>query len=259
MAFYRLFELYIEFTALVAYIECFLLIVSTGIKPGWFWTKLLNLCSHVANSFVIIHPVYFPSFIRDSEQHHSMILHNLECDQEPIIEFIYSTYENYKVDEQWHIVADHLGKLHIGLVLEVINEYNETVSCIDILVRPDLFFHFPMESAKKYLVDFMEGGEVILASDLEYQLRIHGLYDLPDFPFIFGLKTYWISFIQRKWKHIYAEKKRLLMLRGSLKAQRQFELSGNYGIRSFVKLRRTDTQSGCDAVRVQTNSGEICS
>ena len=133
-------------------------------------------------------------------------------------------------NEQWHIVQDQLGRWYIGLVIEVINSYNEIVLCVDVLVSNTLFFQFPIQIAKTYLIDVLEeeSGQVVLARDLEHNIRIQGLTDLPDSLLI--VKTFWINIIQRKWKQIYKNKMRLLRFRGSLKSQRNFEICGKYGI-----------------------------
>ena len=136
-----------------------------------------------------------------------------------------------KIKEHWHIVQDHLGKWHIGLVFEAIGVDNYIVFCVDVLVSASLFFQFPMEAAKSYLLEVAEEDEnsVILAADLHHNIcgsafQIGNIYDLPDLPLI--IKTHWICIIQRTWKRIYYTR---LKLRGNLKTQRQFELSGNYG------------------------------
>jgi hypothetical protein len=91
---------------------------------------------------------------------------------------------------------------------------------------------FPIQRAKQYLLDLSEEEEedvaIVLAGDLEYNLRIQGLYDLPDSLLI--IKTFWIHIIQRRWKQVYKEKMRRLYLRGSLKSQRNFEICGRYDI-----------------------------
>ena len=64
-----------------------------------------------------------------------------------------------KVNEQWHIVQDDLGRRQIGLVVEVVNGYNEIVLCVDVLVSNSIFFQFPIQRAKTYLLDLSEEEE----------------------------------------------------------------------------------------------------
>lgn len=144
--------------------------------------------------------------------------------------------------EQWHIAKDNLGKWHIGLVIEIVDWNDSIVLCVDVLVSASLFFRFPLQKAKQYLIEMAEDNQdvIILAADLQYNIvgvefQINDMYDLPDLPVI--IKTYWIRIIQRTWKRVYAERMCRLKLRGGLKAQRQFELTGNYGGPSVVGLR----------------------
>ena len=144
-------------------------------------------------------------------------------------EYLYMTIENPYVltaNGIWHIVLDNSGKLHIGLVIEVVDKDDDIVLCLDVLVNASTFYQFPMEAAKSYLIAIAgeDDNSVILAEELQYNIQVNGLYDLPDSIFI--LKTYWIRIIQRRWRRVYFMR---LKLRGSLKAQRQFEISGSYG------------------------------
>ena len=144
-----------------------------------------------------------------------------------------ASMESYKATEQWHVVKDSLGNYNIGLVIEVLDSENSVAVYTDVFVSPSIFFQFPMKKAKEYLIRVAEDEECdfILALDLQHNIYgsaipSNSIYDLSDYPLM--IKTSWIHIIQRRWKKVYAEKKRRLMLRGGLKAQRQFELCGKY-------------------------------
>jgi hypothetical protein len=147
-------------------------------------------------------------------------------------------------NEQWHIVCDGSGCYHIGLIIEVFDIYAEPVLRVDISVSVSTFYRFPMDAAKQYLIDYIESVESvddfvdtsgILAYNIGHNIRVDGLRDFPDGS-VLTIKTYWIRIIQRRWKRIYAEKMRLLWLRGGLRAQRNFEICGKYGIPSSGEL-----------------------
>lgn len=119
----------------------------------------------------------------------------------------------------------------IGLVIDVINRDGYFAFCIDILMDVDVFFAFPTRLTKTYLISLAEDGEegtVILARDLERVLEVTGIYDVLDPRMV--LTTYWIRIVQRRWKRVFAEKQRRLLMRGTIMAQRRFELTGTYGI-----------------------------
>jgi hypothetical protein len=150
--------------------------------------------------------------------------------------------EYFIAKEQWHIAKDHLGKWHIGLAIEIVDWDDSIVLCVDVLVSVSLFFRFPLQKAKQYLIEMAEDNQdvIILAAALQYNIvgvefQMGDMYDLPDLPVI--IKTYWIRIIQRAWKRVYSERMCLLKLRGGIKAQRQFELTGKYGIQSGCGLR----------------------
>ena len=139
-----------------------------------------------------------------------------------------SNANEYTANESWHIVLYPSGEKWIGLVIEVVDTHGSIALCVDVLMKANVFFRFPIQTAKQYLVELIEdyGDAVVFATDLEDVLRIYDLYDVHDYLNI--LKTHWIRIIQRKWRRIYAEKMRKLRERGSLNAQKHFELTGNY-------------------------------
>jgi len=137
--------------------------------------------------------------------------------------------------EQWHIVRLS-NCLKMGLVIDVMDCDGDFVFCVDILMDVRAFFTFPTRLTKQYLIDLAEDGEgaVILARDLELVLGVTGLYSDVLEPRIV-LCTHWIRVIQRRWKRAFSERKRRLRMRGSILAQRRFELTGNYGVDTSTK------------------------
>jgi hypothetical protein len=154
-----------------------------------------------------------------------------------------------KANEYWHVVCDQSGHYHIGLIIEIVDIDDEVVLCTDVLVPVAAFYRFPIEAAKQYLLDLADLAEefpsVVLADEIGHNIHVEGLLDLP-FPqrdeglgqvdeIEYGgakmvIKTYWICIVQRRWKRVYAEKMRKARLRGGLRAQHNFEISGKYGI-----------------------------
>ena len=213
-----------------------LLLLFTVVHPFFLWKLFRKLFLIIANSCVFIHPIRIPGILYELEKPRIMQT-PIRRDPEQAIEYIYLPIDSYLIKEYWHIVLDNLGRRHIGIAFEITDEYNDIVLCVDVLVSPFAFFNFPMQTAKHYLMDSFDDdcNVVILASELEHNIRIQGLYDLPTSPLI--IKTHWIRIIQRRWKNIYAERNRRLKLRGGLKQQKLFELTGNYGIHSVGGLR----------------------
>lgn len=148
----------------------------------------------------------------------------------------------YTAKEYWNMVIDpQTNQIQIGLSIEVVDTQDTVIICIDVLMTSDLFFRFPIQTAKDYMIGLArEYGDVVLfASDLEDATRVYGLLDVCETPIV--LNTYILRMIQRKWRRMYAEKMQKWRERGSLMAQRHFELHGNYRwnrgsvVGSFVK------------------------
>jgi hypothetical protein len=197
---------------------------------------------YIANSFVIIHPVFYTANHYDidcldiySQSPQEFVpIREVDSWSGHLADILvgYSVGGSFLVaKEQWHIVKDYFGVRHVGLVIEVIDLVGNSISYVNLLVSRAVFFRFPIKAAKIYLIDrAIEADDIpVFASDLETYLRIDGLRDFPDeLPMV--ISTHWIRMIQRTWKRIYAERMRRLRLRGSLIAQRRFEITGKYGI-----------------------------
>ena len=221
------------------YIEFNLFVISTIVRNIG---RVFRLCKCIyfiietirpCNAFLILHQYthqynimsdYEPSqFVVNSPVFNSPVFNSLEDSRGDLFYWICSS-----VNEKWHIVQDYSGKHHIGLIIEVVDSNNNVVLCVDVLMIPQSFFIFPMQTAKSYLIELAgeDDDEVILASDFEHAIRFQGLYDLPNSPLI--IKTHLICILQRRWKLIYKERMQKLLARGRLKSQRTFELCGKY-------------------------------
>jgi hypothetical protein len=144
-------------------------------------------------------------------------------------------YAQYRASVHWNIVnaktPDEL-KNRIGLSIEImdINSDDNVEYGFDILMSADVFFRFPLQRVYSYLDDLVNDDEfncIILAEDIARITGEYSITDISEFPIC--LKTCWISIIQRRWRKIYAERQMMLLRRGSLLAQKHFELHGNYG------------------------------
>ena len=245
---------YIDAVLFISYIEIVAFILFTGLKSR----RIVKICSSVRNVCVTalkvanvcinpseslfmhfdmvncyepqniqftleyLHPYpLYPHPLYPYPLHSSSGLLRVDEDAREDSEFIYD------LKDQWHILQDVSGQMHIGLVIEAFDSRDSVVFCLDLLTHPNAFFHFPMQTAKSHLIELIDDGEDdIRAADFGHTIRIEGLYDLPETMLI--MKTHCICTIQRKWKQIYCERLRKARLRGKINAQRQFELTGKY-------------------------------
>ena len=189
-----------------------------------FSPPLLSQIVTESTSTIIVTPILtHPSPLREER---SRIVEHLFV--RPVQEF------DFIVSDQWHIVR-FADCAKIGLVIDVIDCEGDFVFCVDILMDASAFFTFPTRLTKQYLIDLAEDGEddVILARDLELALGVNGLSDVLEPRIV--LHTHWIRIVQRRWKRVFAERKRRLRMRGSILVQRRFELTGKYGVDTSTK------------------------
>lgn len=134
-------------------------------------------------------------------------------------------------NEQWHLVELLDGNRYIGLVLEVVDELNGLVLCVDLLMSAREFYRFPLNIVKRYLVDLASEDEdaLVLASHIERLVADQTYFDI--YSPVSVVQTHWIRIIQRKWRNLLARRQNILRSRGRPDLQRRFELTGKYGVR----------------------------
>lgn len=158
------------------------------------------------------------------------VLHHRISEETPVDE----PDENVFVKETWFVIVMPEDGKRIGLVLEVVDDDDCLFMSLDFLMNDaDVFFQFPLERAKRHLVAAAYDDSVILAKDMcvLLGLREGQLEDIGVMPI--SNKTHWIRIVQRTWRRLMRERSVRLLRRGGLAAQRQFELSGNYGDSGF--------------------------
>jgi hypothetical protein len=112
------------------------------------------------------------------------------------------------------------------------------------LIRPDnyylllsavsngTFFQYHSSIIQRYL------QTVSLIYVANPTIDILKLQVLPDETYVVVKKTFWISIIQRRWRRVLRERDQVMRKRGSIPAQRHFELYGHYprGLRYLPSL-----------------------
>jgi hypothetical protein len=239
-----IFTRFLQVLSVVCYAESIAFLCYIAIKTQGFY--VFRILDFIAKIILAVHPIkygvdHYDIYVPNNP--FLVLTSNAAIPDEPrissTIEFIYmreeEEYPTYRVVYQWHILYDAEDrKKYIGLVIEVMDDRLNVVYCLDVLMNARSFFRFPIQLLKTHLLDTVMDAEtdadlpLMVASDLCRLVGDYGLMDVPSNPIVF--KTRWISVIQRRWRCKYAERMRLLLLRRSLAAQRQFELCGKYGI-----------------------------
>ena len=89
-------------------------------------------------------------------------------------------------------------------------------------VSNHLFFQYPASTIQRYL----QMTSIIYL--VNPTIDILKLQVLPDQTFTVIKKTFWIRIIQRYWRSVLRERNDIMRKRGSIPAQRHFELYGHY-------------------------------
>jgi hypothetical protein len=89
-------------------------------------------------------------------------------------------------------------------------------------VSSHLFFQYPASIIQRYL------QTVSLIYVVNPTIDILKLHVLSDETYVVIKKTFWIRIIQRRWRSVLRERNDIMRKRGSIPAQRHFELYGYY-------------------------------
>ena len=136
--------------------------------------------------------------------------------------------EIYQEDSA-HLYSEKLeGHYYIGLAKRLRSDSLLLVNS----VSPTAFFRYPFHQIRNYLIKY---------SILEvYHAKIHimKLCVTDDEIFTVVLKTHWLRLIQRHWKKVYSEKKRIMRCRCNLRSLHTRELCGKFpmGLRNLPGL-----------------------
>jgi hypothetical protein len=85
-----------------------------------------------------------------------------------------------------------------------------------------IFFQYPTSIIQRYL------QLVSLIYVVNPIIDILKLHVLSDETYVVVKKTFWIRIIQRRWRSVLRERRDVIRKRGSIPAQRHFELYGHY-------------------------------
>ena len=88
-------------------------------------------------------------------------------------------------------------------------------------ISPTAFFHFPFLDVTRYLRTINTSSCVDIFQ-VEY-MWIRQCY----YPVVI-IKTYWLRLVQRRWKHIFHARQKMIRMRMCISSQRYFQLHGKY-------------------------------
>lgn len=119
------------------------------------------------------------------------------------------------------------GKYYIGTYTNGIKSGNR-VMVMDVSVTPQTFFDYSIADIRNYLLYYTILNRRVRFSNKK--IEIMQLKIAQDGTYHVVLKTFWLRIIQRIWRRVY----RALRARGSIYAQRQFEIRGRWNCMSVA-------------------------
>jgi len=115
-------------------------------------------------------------------------------------------------------------KYYIGLCYDIY-ENDEQKFLLGCCISPTVFFQFPFQTILQYLIQFTISD--ITNSTIKDRVNIIQVVKEEE-RYTTVIKTHWLGLVQRYWKRVFKEKKKIQEKRKSLHAQRYFELHGKY-------------------------------
>jgi len=128
-------------------------------------------------------------------------------------------YDEIYQDDSHHVYSEkEHDKYYIGLA----KRYQQNILLMVNSVSPWTFFHYGFERIRQYLTQY----SIIRLENAK--VHIMKLCILEDGTYSVILKTHWLRLVQRHWKKVYAERKRVIRGRRNIKNQYLREINGKW-------------------------------
>lgn len=153
-----------------------------------------------------------------------------DSDYESDSELSVSDYEHiYELEADYLDAEKYDGEYVIGISSSC-NVWNGELFSSAVTNRT--FFRFPYDEVLKYLYYYS------VFHIRNPKIEIIQIYILNE-AYITVKKTYWLKLIQRHWRKVITEKKRIMMKRGNIVSMNHFAVRGRWpeGLNSFPRLK----------------------
>jgi hypothetical protein len=139
-------------------------------------------------------------------------------------------YDEIYQDDSHHVYSEKQhDHYYIGLAKRLNNDLLLMVNS----VSPFVFFQYGFERIRRYLAQY----SIVRVENAK--IHIMKLCILDDGTYSVVLKTHWLRLVQRHWRKVYAERKRVIKGRRNLLNLRYREIHGkySYGFNHLPSLR----------------------
>lgn len=139
-------------------------------------------------------------------------------------------YDEIYQDDSHHVYSE---KQHDHYYIGLAKRLNSDLLLMVNSVSPFVFFQYGFERVRRYLAQY----SIVRVENAK--IHIMKLCILPDQTYSVVLKTHWLRLVQRHWRKVYAERKRVIKGRRNLMNLRYREIHGkySYGFNHLPSLR----------------------
>lgn len=139
-------------------------------------------------------------------------------------------YDEIYQDDSHHVYSE---KQHDHYYIGLAKRLNSDLLLMVNSVSPFVFFQYGFERVRRYLAQY----SIVRVENAK--IHIMKLCILPDQTYSVVLKTHWLRLVQRHWRKVYAERKRVIKGRRNLMNLRYREINGkySYGFNNLPSLR----------------------
>lgn len=173
---------------------------------------------------------YMNSIIQNNEN--SSIMDNMESEQHSYesdqhsyeSDDLYDEIQNlFRADSVFLDSVRHNNKYYIGACYQI-SEITSYKWIVGTCVSPTAFFRFSYETVLDYLQLYS-----IYYTNQYNDIEIFQIY-IEDNNYYAIIKTFWLRLVQRFWKKIFAQRKKIIEKRCSIKSQYYFQINGKYPV-----------------------------
>ena len=122
------------------------------------------------------------------------------------------------IEDEYYFQDDE--KVHLGYYVGVYKTVNEGELILGSSISVPSLLNYDM----KYILEYLEDDTKPVYIDI-MQLHI-----AEDFTYNVILKTFWLRIVQRTWKKVFQQRKKIIQIRKSVSSQLYFSMNGKYPV-----------------------------
>lgn len=153
------------------------------------------------------------------------------------------------INDEFDILDD--DKIHLNYVGVCIIDIDNKL-LLETSISPQTLFKYKFAHIQEYL----DNGSTTVDSEYKYKpinIEILQLYIAEDFTYNVVVKTFWLRIVQRTWKRLFQQRKKIIQIRKCVTSQEHFRLRGKYPLSAsylpqysgIIKCKNHESNSFC--------------